>query len=150
LIYLHGSDEVIEHPTIVKSKYARNFGDGFYCTLLEKHAIRVATRYDKPGIINIYEFNNDFGISILKFDGMTEEWLDFIIDCRSGKKHPYDIVEGPSVDDIIFNHLYDYIFNKITRDVFWDLVRFTRPTNEISFNTNKALSRLDFRRWSKV
>lgn len=28
------------------------------------------------------------------FKDMTDDWLDFIIDCRSGKKHDYDIVIG--------------------------------------------------------
>jgi hypothetical protein len=150
LLCFHGSDEIIEHPTIIKGKYTRDFGDGFYCSLTEKQAVRVATRYGKPGILNIYEFNNDFGINIKKFDGMTEEWLDFIVACRKGKKHNYDIVEGPSVDDLIFNHLNDYISEKKTRETFWDLVKFSKVTNEISFNTEKALTRLDFRRWNKV
>lgn len=30
---------------------------------------------------------------------MSDEWLDFITDCRSGKVHSYDIVEGPMADD---------------------------------------------------
>lgn len=34
---------------------------------------------------------------------MSEEWLDFIADCRHGKIHDYDIVEGPMADDTIWN-----------------------------------------------
>lgn len=29
---------------------------------------------------------------------MTEEWLDFIIKCRSGEKHEYDIVIGAKIE----------------------------------------------------
>mgnify|MGYP000554932481 FL=1 len=32
---------------------------------------------------------------------MTDEWLDFIIDCRSGKPHQYDIVIGAMANDQI-------------------------------------------------
>lgn len=38
-------------------------------------------------------------LSVLKFDSMTDEWLDFIAWCRSGKTHQYDIVEGPMAND---------------------------------------------------
>ena len=34
---------------------------------------------------------------------MTEEWLDFIVACRQGKSHKYDIVEGPmAVQNSVF------------------------------------------------
>ena len=33
-------------------------------------------------------------LRIKDFKDMTDEWLDFIIDCRSGKPHDYDIVIG--------------------------------------------------------
>ena len=49
---------------------------------------------------------------------MTEEWLDFIIDCRSGKSHNYDIVIGAMADDQIYNYISDYIEGVITRDQF--------------------------------
>ncbi|MCI8723971.1 MAG: DUF3990 domain-containing protein [Ruminococcus sp.] len=32
---------------------------------------------------------------------MTEEWLDFIANCRTGHPHIYDIVEGPMANDTI-------------------------------------------------
>ena len=35
------------------------------------------------------------------FEEMTEEWLDFIVSCRRGISHTYDIVEGPMADDTI-------------------------------------------------
>lgn len=50
---------------------------------------------------------------------MTEEWLDFIADCRSGKDHEYDIVIGAMADDQIYNFVSDYIDGVITREQFW-------------------------------
>ena len=35
----------------------------------------------------------DKNLNILKFDNMTEEWLDFVIDCRKGIEYEHDIVE---------------------------------------------------------
>lgn len=75
---------------------------------------------------------------------MTEEWLDFIVACRNGKKHCYDIVEGPMADDTIFNYVQNFIDGKISRKNFWNLVEFKYPTHQISFNTEKALKCLEF------
>ena len=52
---------------------------------------------------------------------MSEEWLDFIVDCRSGKDHNYDIVIGAMADDQIYNFVSDYIDGTITREQFWVL-----------------------------
>ncbi|MDE5977258.1 MAG: DUF3990 domain-containing protein [Turicibacter sp.] len=44
-------------------------------------------------------------LNLLKFEKVTEDWLDFIIACRSERSHFYDIVEGPRADDTIFNYV---------------------------------------------
>ena len=81
---------------------------------------------------------------------MTEEWLDFIVACRLGKKHDYDIVEGPMADDQIYNYIQGYIDGKYSREAFWDLVKFKYPTHQISFHTKRALETLKFVRGLKV
>ena len=75
---------------------------------------------------------------------MTEEWLDFIVACRSGKPHTYDIVEGPMANDTIYNYVQNYIDGKITRAAFWELARFKYPTHQISFHSVSALDTLTF------
>lgn len=75
---------------------------------------------------------------------MTEEWLDFIIACRNGQSHSYDIVEGPMADDTIYNYLQNYLDGKISRVAFWELVKFKYPTHQISFHTISALDTLKF------
>ena len=51
-------------------------------------------------------------LKYLKFKDMTEEWLDFIVACRLGKPHTYDIVEGPMANDTIFNYVQNFIDKK--------------------------------------
>lgn len=51
----HGGYCSIKTPEIIKGKYAKDFGVGFYCTELRDQAIRWARRYDSP-IVNIYSF----------------------------------------------------------------------------------------------
>lgn len=65
----------------------------------------------------------DESLKIVKFSEMTEEWLDFIVACRSGKSHDYDIVEGPMANDTIFNYIQNYVDGKISRTAFWELAK---------------------------
>ena len=57
---------------------------------------------------------------------MSEEWLDFIVSCRLGNSHNYDIVEGPMADDTIFNYVQNYVDGKISREAFWGLAKFKK------------------------
>ena len=82
---------------------------------------------------------------ILKFEEMTDTWLDFIVQCRLGKAHDYDIVEGPMADDTIFNYVQGFIDGKISRAAFWELAKFKYPTHQISFHTARALETLKFK-----
>ena len=75
---------------------------------------------------------------------MSEEWLDFIVECRSGKPHTYDIVEGPMADDTIYNYIQNYIDGKISRAAFWELAKFNHPTHQISFHTISAFDTLKY------
>ena len=47
-------------------------------------------------------------------------------------------------DDTIYNYVEDYISGDIERDAFMELVKFKKPTHQISFHTIKALSCLKF------
>ncbi len=75
---------------------------------------------------------------------MTDAWLDFIAQCRSGNTHKYDIVEGPMADDTVWNYVNDFLSGKITRKQFWVLAEFKHPTHQISFHTLSALNCLTF------
>lgn len=84
------------------------------------------------------------------FPNMTEEWLDFIAACRIGKPHDYDIVEGPMANDTIFNYVQNFVDGKISREAFWNLAKFKKPTHQISFHTARALTALKFLKGSEV
>lgn len=139
----HGGYNSIENPEIRIGKYAKDFGAGFYCTELKEQAVRWARRYDTP-MINIYDFKQNDKLNILHFEEMTEEWLEFIVDCRSGKKHDYDIVIGAMANDQVYNYISDYISGVLTKEQFWVLAKFKHPTHQINFCTENALQCLTF------
>ena len=95
MLLYHGSREIVEYPEIRKAVFQKDFYFGFYCTEFRAQAERWATRYGRSGYVNIYEYTPNPELDVLKFSEMTEEWLDFIAACRTGKPHKYDIVEGP-------------------------------------------------------
>jgi len=70
--------------------------------------------------------------------------LDFVVACRRGEAHDYDVVEGPMADDKIWNEIDDFIAGVITRAAFWELIKFTKPTHQISFHTEESLLTLEY------
>lgn len=149
-IVYHGSKEIVEFPEIRIQKYNKDFYFGFYCTVFSEQAKRWATRFDGVGYLNEYRYIPNDALKIKKFPKMCEEWLDFIVACRTGHAHDYDIVEGPMADDTIFNYVQNYMDGKIDRKAFWELAKFKRPTHQISFHTAKALATLQFIQGSEV
>lgn len=149
-ILYHGSNVAVEFPEIRTARYHKDFYFGFYCTHIRSQAVRWATRFSGTGIISEYEYNPDKSLRVLYFPEMTEEWLDFIVACRSGKPHDFDIVEGPMADDSIFNYIQNFTDGKISRAAFWELAKFNHPTHQISFHTARALATLKFIRGYEV
>lgn len=140
----HGSNINIEAPQIKITGYYKDFGFGFYCTLLEKQACRWALTRLSRHVVNIYEYKENASLRKLTFGTMTEEWLDFIVACRRGIQHEYDIIEGPMTDDTIWDYIEDFIAENITREAFWVLTKFKYPAHQIVFCTEKALTTLTF------
>ncbi len=139
----HGGYSEIKNPKIIIGRNTKDFGYGFCCTVIKEQAERWARRYDTP-MINTYTVRMNESLNILEFKTMTYEWLDFIIDCRSGKAHNYDIVIGAMANDQIYNFISDYIDGSITREQFWAMARFKYPTHQINFCTEAALKCLEF------
>ena len=47
-------------------------------------------------------------------------------------------------DDTIWDYVEDYMAERISKEAFWELVRFKYPTHQISFHTISALDTLKF------
>ena len=140
----HGSNVIVEKPAVLISGFYKDFGYGFYCTNIEKQAKRWALIKKKNHIVSKYKYRKNTSLKILEFEEMTEAWLDFVVDCRRGKAHEYDIVEGPMADDTIWDYIEDYVNGNITREAFWVLVKFKYPTHQMIFCNDEALQTLEF------
>ena len=155
MILYHGSFVVVNQPDLVHSRKNVDFGKGFYVTPIFEQAEKWCNRFKrrgKEGIVSRYTFDEEAckDLNVLKFDAYSEEWLDFIVACRSGQPHNYDIVIGAMADDQIYTYVSDYIDGTITREQFWILAKFKYPTHQIVFCTDEALKCLAYRGFEEV
>lgn len=146
----HGSNIAIEKPSIRATGYYKDFGYGFYCTKMETQAKRWASTKQFEHVVSIYEYTPNYSLNVLTFTDMTEEWLDFIVACRTGVPHTFDIVEGPMADDTIWSYVEDFIAGGISREAFWVLSKFKHPTHQVVYCTDIALGTLTFIKSYKV
>ena len=145
----HGGYMAVKQPEIRKGRNIKDFGTGFYCTVIKEQAQRWARRYDTK-VVSIYEVRLRPTLKIKEFKDMTNEWLNFIIACRSGIPHDFDIVIGAMADDQIYNYISDYMEGTITSEQFWVMAKFKYPTYQINSCTQKALKCLQYRDYEEV
>ncbi len=144
MIIYHGSNVIVKEPHIITSGFYKDFGYGFYCTSMKKQAIKWCKVKNPEHIVNRYNYIENDALKTLRFDEMTEEWLDFITNCRKGIEHTYDIIEGPMADDTIWDYIESYVEGDISRAAFWELVKFKYPTHQIVFCSEDALKCLSY------
>ena len=86
-IIYHGSNVIVQKPKILINGHYKDFGYGFYCTNLKKQAKRWALTKRGESVVNSYVYTKNSDLKICSFEEMTEEWLEFVVNCRRGKEH---------------------------------------------------------------
>ena len=94
-------------------------------------------------IVRTFAYNKDNSVQMENSD--SEEWLDFILNCRSGKDSTdYDLVVGGVANDKVFNTVELFFDGLIDKTEAINRLRYEKPNLQISFRTEKALSLLHF------
>ena len=98
------------------------------------------------GIVNKYSYVPQYGLRIKRFTDIDiEEWLDFIVECRDGKTHNFDIVEGPVGNDKFWRYINRYKDGSLTKDeMLRQAVYLNAETHQICFCSEKAVKCLHF------
>ena len=99
LVVYHGTCSEFEKINLNKSHNRRDFGKGFYTTILQSQskewAYRLSLR-EKQNDYYVYEFLFEEvpALKVKRFDRLNDEWLEFIKKNRSkgGLQHDYDVV----------------------------------------------------------
>ncbi len=150
MILYHGSFLEIEKPDLVHSRHNVDFGRGFYVTPLYEQAEKWCGKFKRrgmDGIISCYKYDEsqEVELKILKFDSYSEEWLDFILGCRSGNDlTDYDLVAGGVANDKVFNTVELFFDGLIDKTEAINRLRYEKPNMQMCFRTEKALSLLHF------
>lgn len=151
LSVFHGTIKRFEKVDLKKSHNRRDFGMGFYTTILETQAKEWAYRLSLREKVSKYfvyyfSFEENDQLNIKRFDGLTKEWLEFVKENRSkgGLQHNYDVVIGPVADDNTMETVQLYISGILTANEAVDRLRYSRVNNQVSFHTEKALESLKF------
>ena len=150
MILYHGSYLEIEKPDLAHSRDNVDFGRGFYTTPLYEQAVKWCGKFKRrgeSGIVSKYEFDMESleKWNVLEFDSYSEEWLDFILNCRSGKDVTnYDIVIGGVANDKVFNTVELYFEGLIDKKEALNRLRYEKPNLQICFRTESVLEYLRF------
>lgn len=156
MILYHGSFLEIAKPDLTHSRLNVDFGRGFYVTPLHEQAVKWCEKFKrrgKSGIISIFEWNERSAdsLKVLQFDSYSEEWLDFILNCRSMRdESDYDVVIGGVANDKVFNTVELFFDGLIDKQEAIKRLRYEKPNLQICFRTERALAQISFRGSEKI
>ena len=146
----HGSNVDVVAPDLLHSRPNVDFGKGFYTTPLYEQAVNWVRKFETRGdkaIIAKFEFDEPANavLKIMKFESYSEEWLDFILNCRAGKdSSDYDIVMGGVANDKVFNTVELYFNNLIDKKEALKRLKYEKPNWQVCFRTEKSLNYLRY------
>ena len=162
MILYHGSNTDIRTINLALCRPFKDFGRGFYLTVIKEQAENMAKRvagiYGGSPVINVYDIDENFihmrELNIKNFGVETsEEWARFVRNNRNRKfekfssiecnfDNKYDIVIGPIADDDMALLFRQYENGMITFDMMLNGMIYKKTTNQYSFHTEKAISLL--------
>jgi hypothetical protein len=159
----HGSYTEIHEIDLTKCEPKRDFGRGFYVTKLREQAeifaVRKGDRKHTESVVTEFEFDDnvyeDSDFNVLVFSDYNSDWFDFVIENRKSREiiHNYDIVEGPVADDKIQTRIQSFLDGVITKEEFFNQLKYSKPSHQICFctvNSLKTLKKTDYKIIYKV
>ena len=154
MILYHGSNIEIEKIDLQKCRPFKDFGRGFYTTLLKDQARAMArrtVRIYREGSPCITEFFlddavlEDTRLRIKRFLQPNLEWARFVVSNRNhafesidGGK--YDIVTGPVANDDITALINVYLAGILSDEALIKELTFRELSDQVSFHTEMAVS----------
>jgi hypothetical protein len=150
----HGSYTQINEIDLSFSQAGKDFRRGFYATNIRSQAEYWAARMGKKkrtnGCVTEFEFDENLlrvmHLNVLRFDGYTDNWLDFIILNRTNlteqQAHDYDIVEGNVANDDVAARIFDYQNGMVSKADFLEELKYKAPNHQFCFCTVRSLQAL--------
>ena len=146
----HAGTERVEYPDCRFGRENLDFGQGFYITDIYDQAYNFALSKSRErrqlALINVYLLDRKSLLeeaNTLIFDSYNEEWLEFIVECRSGGDiwKEYDYIEGGVADDRVIDTVNMYIEGFISIERALYNLRYLKPNNPICILNQKLLDK---------
>ncbi|GHT36201.1 hypothetical protein FACS189427_07370 [Planctomycetales bacterium] len=145
----HGSYLTVDKPDIRFSRNTTDFGRGFYTTPLEEQAAAWAKRFKRKkgaSVISIYELNETElknNAVIKPFYSYNEEWLEFVLTCRSGKinENNFDIIIGGVANDNVFDTVQLVADGLIPKSEALKRLSFQEPNIQYCFRSQTVIDK---------
>ena len=152
LVY-HGSNVEVRKPSLLKSRKNTDFGRGFYTTTQKEQAehwtsIKIDRAKKGRRIVSVFEIDDDLltnsELKIREFHGPDEAWLNFVVDCRKGVEHDYDLVFGPVANDKVFTVVNLYESGVLDAPAAIAELKAYKTYNQLSFHAPRVIQALRF------
>lgn len=152
----HGSTLEVRRPLLRYGRERTDFGKGFYTTTLAEQAehwakIKRDRAKANKAIVSVYEIDDSvvFDSNLLKireFNGVDEDWLNFVVGCRreDSVTHDYDLVFGPVANDNVFTTVNLYESGILDAPAAIAQLKAYKTYDQLSFHTQRVVSELRF------
>ena len=162
----HGSEKIVEVPTLGEGKKYNDFGLGFYCTESEDLAKEWAVSSLRSGFANKYTLDTEY-MRILNLNSpeytilnwiavLVEHRLfsiktpvarrakQYLIDNFSINVNAFDIITGYRADDSYFDYAESFLNNGISVEQLARAMKLGKLGEQIVIKSQFAFSRLKF------
>ncbi len=166
-VLFHGSDKIIDHPSLDGGRVHNDFGQGFYCTPSLELAREWACRDRETAFVNHYSFEPSVQLKVCKLSGAgyhTLNWLAVLMSNRVFEtRHPapreikayiineflpdlssYDIIRGYRADDSYFDIAESFISGYISLEMLERALRLGNLGEQVFLQSQKAFDALVF------
>ena len=162
----HGSQHVIQRPSLHIGKKHNDYGQGFYCTEDLELAKEWACKNEEDGFANIYELDtSDLRILNLNSEDYTIlNWIaillqnrvfslgtplsikarEYIIEHFSLDIENYDVVIGYRADDSYFSFAEAFVSNSLSLTNLNKALRLGKLGEQVALVSDKAFENLEY------
>lgn len=149
----HGSNVEVRKPSLLRSRKNTDFGRGFYTTMQKEQAehwtsIKIDRARKGRRVVSVFDVDDELlsnhELRIREFHGPDEAWLNFVVDCRKGIEHDYDLVFGPVANDKVFTVVNLYESGVLSAEAAKLQLKAYKTYGQLSFHTERVVGSLRF------
>lgn len=149
----HGSNVEVRNPNLRYGRNTTDFGKGFYTTTQKEQAekwteIKLDRAKTGKKIVSVYEVDDALianpELRIREFHGVDADWLNFVVNCRKGQVHDFDLVFGPVANDKVFTTVNLFESGVLSVEAAILQLKAYKTYDQLSFHTERVISALRF------